>query len=104
MPRILVTTELSQLPDDAQVLLDEHVHSVHLSTGHASAQLVQRLAWAIGDAESLEGARLGQRTSPGRQSLRRSLSTRSGVRLPVDTEMLNAARKTSPGATSFRSA
>jgi hypothetical protein len=51
MPRIIVTTDSSQLPDDAPVLLDEQVHSVHLSTGHAAAQLVERLAWAVRDAE-----------------------------------------------------
>ena len=41
---------------DAPVLLDEHVHSVHLSSGHAAAQLVERLAWAISDAEQAEPA------------------------------------------------
>ncbi|MCW3026276.1 MAG: hypothetical protein JWM29_1708, partial [Solirubrobacterales bacterium] len=54
MPRIIVTTDPSQLPDDAPVLLDERVHSVHLSSGHAAAQLVERLAWAISDAEDAE--------------------------------------------------
>jgi hypothetical protein len=50
MPRIIVTTDPSQLADEAPVLLDESVHSVHLSTGHAAAQLVERLSWAISDA------------------------------------------------------
>ena len=54
MPRIIVTTDTSQLPADAPVLLDEQVHSVHLTTGHAAAQLIQRLAWAVGDAEGAE--------------------------------------------------
>jgi len=54
MPRVIVTTDPSQLPDEAPVLLDESVHSVHLSTGHAAAQLVERLAWAISDAEDAE--------------------------------------------------
>ena len=57
MPRIIVTTDASELPDDASVLLYEQVHSVHLSTGHAASQLVQRLAWAISDAEDAEGTR-----------------------------------------------
>jgi hypothetical protein len=53
MPRIIVTTELR--PDqEPAVLLNERVHSVHLSTGHAAAQLVERLAWAIVDAEQAE--------------------------------------------------
>jgi hypothetical protein len=55
MPRIIVTTDPSQLSADVPVLLDEHVHSVHLSTGHAAAQLVERIAWAISDAENVEG-------------------------------------------------
>jgi hypothetical protein len=54
MPRIIVTTDSSQAPADASVLLDEQVQSVHLSSGHAALQLVERLAWAINDAESVE--------------------------------------------------
>lgn len=55
MPRIIVTTEpVPTELTDAPVLLDEHVHSVHLSTDHAAAQLVERLAWAISDAEVAE--------------------------------------------------
>jgi hypothetical protein len=56
MPRIIVTTDSPspELREHASVLLDEHVHSVHLSTDHAASQLVQRLAWAVGDAESAE--------------------------------------------------
>jgi hypothetical protein len=45
----------------APVLLDEHVHSVHLSDDHAAAQLIERLAWAINDAEDAE-----QRRTQGR--------------------------------------
>ena len=54
MPRVIVTTDPSQIPVDAPVLLDERVHSVHLSTGHGAAQLIERLVWAIGDAEDAE--------------------------------------------------
>jgi hypothetical protein len=82
MPRIIVTTDPSQLPDDAPVLLDERVHSVHLSSGHAAAQLVERLAWAISDAEDAEGApaaRARQAARPTRQRPGRSLPrTRRG--------------------------
>lgn len=38
------------------VLLDERVDSVHLSDGHASAQLIERLAWAVTDAEDAQQA------------------------------------------------
>ena len=56
MPRIIVTTDpvSSEQTDASPVLLEEHVHSVHLSSGHAAAQLVQRLAWAVSDAEHAE--------------------------------------------------
>jgi hypothetical protein len=54
MPRIIVTTDRSQRPDDAPLLLDERVRSVHLSSELAAAQLVQRIAWAISDAEHAE--------------------------------------------------
>ena len=54
MPRIIVTTDPSQQPDDTPVLLDEHIRSVHLSSGLAAAQLVERIAWAISDAEHAE--------------------------------------------------
>jgi hypothetical protein len=59
MPRIIVTTDpvSPEHSDETAVLLDEHVHSVHLSTNHAAAQLVERLAWAVSDAERAEHAR-----------------------------------------------
>lgn len=53
MARIIVTADPTQA-DDPPVLLEESVSSVHLSTGHAAAQLVERLAWAITDAEDTE--------------------------------------------------
>jgi hypothetical protein len=56
MPRIIVTTATGAQPREGAVLLDELVQSVHLSTGHAAAQLVERLAWAISDAEADEHA------------------------------------------------
>jgi hypothetical protein len=39
---------------DAPVLLEESVSAVHLSTGHAAHQLLERLNWALNDAEELE--------------------------------------------------
>ena len=56
MPRIIVTTDASKRSDEAPVLLDERVRSVHLSSDLAAAQLVQRIAWAVSDAERAEGA------------------------------------------------
>jgi len=54
MPRIIVTADPQRCAGTQPILLEEDVRSVHLSTDHAAAQLVERLAWAIHDAESTE--------------------------------------------------
>jgi hypothetical protein len=54
MPRVIVTTDPVRLPDNVSVLLDERIHAVHVSSDHAAAQLVERIAWAISDAEDAE--------------------------------------------------
>jgi hypothetical protein len=56
MARVIVTTDENEHPD-AAVLLEERVYPVHLATDHAATQLMERLAWAIGDAERTEQAR-----------------------------------------------
>jgi hypothetical protein len=61
MPRIIVTTDraernLASVPADTAVLLDECVDSVHLCDDHAAEQLIERLAWAVTDAEDLQRA------------------------------------------------
>jgi hypothetical protein len=55
MARIIVTTEQSERPD-TRVLLDERVCPEHLSDGHSAAQLIERLGWAINDAENTQRA------------------------------------------------
>jgi hypothetical protein len=60
MARIIVTAEPTAdrtLPDAGPVLLDERVSSIHLADGHAAEQLIERLAWAVTDAEEDERAR-----------------------------------------------
>jgi len=69
MPRIIVTTEQSERPD-APVLLDEWVYTEHLCDGHAAAQLVERIGWAVNDATEVE--RHGVRRRPRRRSRRDS--------------------------------
>jgi hypothetical protein len=64
MARIVVITNPADRrggPDrrDGQVLLDERVLSIHLSDGHAADQLIERLGWAISDAEEIEQATSG---------------------------------------------
>ena len=52
MPRIIVTTD--PVEDEAPVTLDESVAAIHISDEHASSQLMERLGWAIEDAERVE--------------------------------------------------
>jgi hypothetical protein len=59
MARIIVTTDPvgqrdAGSPRETPVLLDEQVESIHLSDGHAADQLIERLAWAVTDAENAE--------------------------------------------------
>ena len=62
MARIIVTTDpFGELGgpaalDGASVLLDEHVKSLHLDDDHSAKQLMERLAWAVTDAEHSERA------------------------------------------------
>ncbi len=79
MPRIIVMADpvSPHVTDETPVLLDEQVRSVHLSTGHAAAQLVERLAWAVSDAESAEVARAERPARPRRQARSRRSVPRS---------------------------
>jgi len=53
MAKIIVTADRPE-QDAPAVLLEESVYSVHLSTRHAAGQLIERLSWALRDAEELE--------------------------------------------------
>jgi len=57
MARIIVT------PDEQSdvVLFDENIYPVHLANELSSLQVIERLAWAVGDAEASEAH---QRTEP----------------------------------------
>ena len=66
----------------APVLLDEQVHAVHLSTEHSAKQFIERLGWAITDAESVETTRRpGQRRGQEREP--RAHATRLAARHPL---------------------
>jgi len=54
MARILITAERGETRE-APVLLDERVLPIHLTDGHAAAQLIERIGWAINDAEEFAG-------------------------------------------------
>ena len=75
MARIIVTPD-QNIPGAAPVLLDESVYSVHLSTGHAAMQLIERLSWALNDAEAIERARPNG-IAPGHERNRRGSTGRT---------------------------
>ena len=76
MPRVIVTADPSPVPRDDTVWLDEQVLSVHLSTGHAAAQFLERLAWAISDAEDADNERADRRAQSRRPPRPHVSSTR----------------------------
>ena len=53
MPRILVTTEPIDKPE-AGVMLDEKVATSDLASNHFADQLIERIGWALIDAERTE--------------------------------------------------
>jgi hypothetical protein len=54
MPKIIVVSEHQD--GGATTTLEEHVVPAHLEDEHSAAQLVERVAWAIVDAEEAETA------------------------------------------------
>ncbi len=71
MARIVVTAD-STSRRDTPVVLDERVLSIHLSDGHAADQLIERLGWAISDAEELERSGNGRIRGTAQHSQQRS--------------------------------
>lgn len=57
MPRIIVRAEPGDRADDAPVTLEERVSPAHLETDHSCAALIERLGWAVLDAEAVERSR-----------------------------------------------
>ena len=55
MPRIIVMSEPDAEPEGA-IILDESVTSADLRSGHHSAQLIERVGWAVHDADDMERA------------------------------------------------
>ena len=53
MPRILVMSEPTERRD-TPVFLNEAVRPEHLLDDHAAAQLIERIGWAVTDANDVE--------------------------------------------------
>jgi hypothetical protein len=52
MPKIIVISEHTD--GERRVTLEERVEPLHLEDEHSAAQLVERVGWAILDAEQVE--------------------------------------------------
>jgi hypothetical protein len=57
MPQILVTADNPSTNGERAVMFTERVSVSDFESGHFQAQLVERLGWAVGDADALEQAR-----------------------------------------------
>jgi hypothetical protein len=53
MPRIIVMSESGSEREGA-ITLDERVASAVMRSGHHSAQLIERVGWAVHDADDVE--------------------------------------------------
>jgi len=53
MPRLIVTTETGE-ENTSAIVHDERVLASNLDNEHSSAQLIERVGWALEDAEKLE--------------------------------------------------
>jgi hypothetical protein len=54
MPRIIVVADTPRRAHiDAPVLMDEDVKPAHLADEHISHQIVERVAWAVLDAQEM---------------------------------------------------
>ena len=62
MPKIIVITEAKG--SEGTITLEERVVAAHLEDDHTAAQLVERVGWAILDAEDAERASLQSQLSP----------------------------------------
>jgi hypothetical protein len=53
MPRIIVMSE-SGTEREGAITLDERVASADMRSGHHAAQLIERVGWAVHDADDAE--------------------------------------------------
>ena len=55
MTRIIVTAD-TRGSEEQRILLDEEVRPEHMSDEHSASQLLERLGWAVSDAERAPAA------------------------------------------------
>ncbi len=54
MPQIIVTADASSDREDRPIMLRERINVSDFESDHFAAQLVERLGWAVSDADALE--------------------------------------------------
>jgi hypothetical protein len=54
MPRIIVTADGPSVGGDRPIMFTERVSVSDFQSQHFQAQLVERLGWAVGDADAVE--------------------------------------------------
>ena len=57
MPQIIVTADPTTEPGSGSVMWRERITPADMESSHFTAQLVERLGWAVGDAVSAETPR-----------------------------------------------
>ena len=54
MPHIIVTADGTEKGREGPVMLSERVNATDFESGHFAARLVERLGWAVADADEAE--------------------------------------------------
>jgi hypothetical protein len=54
MPHIIVTADRSNDRGEGPIMLNERVNATDFESGHFAARLVERLGWAVADADEAE--------------------------------------------------
>jgi hypothetical protein len=96
MPRIIVMSHQSaeregaitldemmsepNTPPEGAITLDERVTSADLRSGHQSAQLIERVGWAVHDADDVERVD----AEAGRSTIRRLRSSARRAKAPTN--------------------
>jgi hypothetical protein len=57
MPEIIVTADRLGGSGEAPIMFRERVNIQDFESGHFAAQLVERIGWAVGDADEVEQER-----------------------------------------------
>lgn len=61
MPHIIVTADRTNDRGEGPVMLSERVNAADFESGHFAASLVERLGWAVADADEAEHAVAGSK-------------------------------------------